>query len=203
MRSPEPTDAGQPHALAGTESAIAATERWIHVAVVGLGLCPFAAPVHARQAIRIAVSAATTPAALLDDLAQEAVRLIEADPAAVETTLLVHPGVLGDFAEYNRFLGRADRLLARTGLRGVLQIASFHPQYVFAGSAADDLGNCTNRSPFPTLQLLRESSIERAVAAFGDTRVVYRRNIERMRRLGHRGWSDLWSAPAETPRVPP
>lgn len=191
---------------AGGGEAIAATERWLQLAVIGLGLCPFAASVHARGGVRMVVSAAVDPAGLLMDLERELQQLAQAEPSQIETTLLIHPRVLADFHNYYRFLGRADRQLARQGLRGVIQIASFHPQYRFAGSAADDVTNCTNRSPFPMLQLLREHSIQQALASFGDARNIYLRNIECMRRLGRRGWERIGAvvreAAAQTPCSP-
>jgi hypothetical protein len=173
------------------EDVIAATQDWLVKAVIGLNLCPFARAVYAGGRIRYAVSRATTPEALLEALAEELQRLAAADEAETETTLLIHPDVLGDFLDYNDFLGIADALVAELGYEGVLQVASFHPQYRFADTAADDVSNCTNRSPYPTLHLLRESSVERAVAVHPDTDRIYRDNIETLRRLGHEGWSKL------------
>ena len=179
---------------AGDAEVIAATRRWLEVAVIGLGLCPFAAAVHRHQQIRYRVSDARDARALRQDLSVELIRLATSDASAIETTLLIHPRALVDWAAYNRFLGLADRTVARLGLRGVLQIASFHPAYRFAGSAADAIDNCTNRSPYPVLQLLREDSVERALTVFGEPHAIYRRNIERLRALGHSGWNALWAA---------
>jgi len=180
------------------EDVIAATQDWLVKAVIGLNLCPFARAVYAGGRIRYAVSRATMPEALLETLAEELQRLATADEAETETTLLIHPEVLGDFFDYNDFLEIADELVAELGYEGVLQVASFHPQYQFAETEADDIGNFTNRSPYPTLHLLRESSVERAVAAHPDTDRIYRDNIETLRRLGHGGWDRLdigWPAP--------
>ncbi|MDP1671642.1 MAG: DUF1415 domain-containing protein [Burkholderiales bacterium] len=173
------------------EDVIAATQDWLVKAVIGLNLCPFARAVYAGGRIRYAVSRATMPEALLETLAEELQRLATADEAETETTLLIHPEVLGDFFDYNDFLEIADELVAELGYEGVLQVASFHPQYQFAETEADDIGNFTNRSPYPTLHLLRESSVERAVAAHPDTDRIYRDNIETLRRLGHEGWGRL------------
>jgi hypothetical protein len=129
--------------------AIADTRAWFEKAVIGLNLCPFAKAVQAKDQIRWVLSAATTPTALLQDLVTELQQLAAADPAVTDTTLLVHPGVLGDFLDFNDFLGVADAALADLGLEGTLQIASFHPRYQFAGSAPDDMGNFSNRSPTP------------------------------------------------------
>lgn len=178
----------------GDTAVIAATRRWLEVAVIGLGLCPFAAAVHLRQQIRYRVSHAVDAATLRRDLRAELQWLETNDPSATETTLLIHPQALVDWSAYNRFLGLADRTVARRGLRGVIQIASFHPDYRFAGNAADDIANCTNRSPYPMLQLLREASVERALAAFGAPQAIYRRNVARLRELGNAGWAALWIA---------
>jgi uncharacterized protein len=174
------------------QNVIRATERWIERAVIGLNLCPFAAGVYRGGRVRCAVSSATTPQALLDDFAAAAADLASADSALLDTTLLVHPWVLGDFFEYNEFLGECERYLAETDLEGVLQVASFHPQYQFAGTAADDVENCTNRSPYPMLHLLREASVATAIDAFGDTEVIAERNIRTLQHLGHAGWQRLW-----------
>jgi hypothetical protein len=162
------------------EAVIAATQDWLVKAVIGLNLCPFARAVYAGGRIRYAVSRA-----------QELQRLVATDEAETETTLLIHPDVLGDFGDYVEFLEIADELVAEFGYEGVLQVASFHPQYQFEGTAADDIGNFTNRSPYPTLHLLRESSVGRAVAVHPDTERIYRDNIETLRRIGREGWDRL------------
>ncbi len=190
------------------DAVIAATRNWLEKAVIGLNLCPFAGAVYAADRIRYVVSDAATPEALLQVLAEELHLLAEADETRTETTLLMHPQVLGDFHDYNDFLELADALVADLGFDGVLQVASFHPQYQFADSGVDDIDNCTNRSPYPTLHLLRESSVERAVAAHPDTEQIYRDNIATLRRLGHEGWARLdvsaprskspWGAPRKS-----
>jgi hypothetical protein len=161
-------------------------------AVIGLGLCPFAARVYAGGRVRFRVSGATTPEALLDDLRDELLGLQATDPAVCETALLIHPLVLADFADYNEFLGAADATVAALGLEGELQLASFHPQYRFAGTDDSDSANNTNRSPHPMLHLLREASVEAAIADWGDTDRIYRRNVLALRALGHAGWRRLW-----------
>ncbi len=175
----------------GAEAVIAATQDWLVKAVIGLNLCPFARAVYAGDRIRYVVSDATTPEALLEALAEELQALADIDETRTETTLLIHPQVLGDFPDYNDFMELADALVADLGLEGVLQVAGFHPQYQFADTAPDDPGNCSNRSPYPILHLLRESSVERAVAAHPDTAQIYRDNIETLRRLGREGWERL------------
>jgi hypothetical protein len=176
-----------------TEAVIAATRDWLEKAVIGLGLCPFAKAVHARGQIRYVVSASRTPDALVEDLMAELRTIEAADPETVATTLLVHPGVLADFGDYNDFLDIADALLDELGLAGVIQIASFHPQYRFAGTRRDAIENYTNRSPYPMLHLLREASVEKAVTTYPDVADIPEKNIETMNRLGLDGWRDLMS----------
>ena len=177
---------------------INATRTWLERAVIGLNLCPFAKAVHSRHQIRFQVSSATTTSALLADLTDEMRMLSEGDPQILDTTLLIHPDVLADFLDYNDFLALADQALEDLQLDGILQIASFHPQYQFAGTQPDDIDNYTNRSPYPTLHLLRESSIDRAVEAFPDAASIFERNIETLHKLGHDGWQALNLAPAGT-----
>ena len=170
---------------------IAATQAWLEKAVIGLNLCPFAKAVHGKGQIRWVHSPATTVQALLLALTQELQLLASADAEVIDTTLLVHPQVLGDFLDFNDFLDVADAALDELGLDGTLQIASFHPQFQFAGTAPDDVGNFSNRAPFPTLHLLREASIDRAVAAFPEAASIYDRNIETLEGLGTDGWKRL------------
>ncbi len=141
--------------------------------------------------MRFAISPSSTATGLLEDLCAALAELRAADPWQVETTLLIHPWVLEDFAEYNEFLEVCDAAVAQLGLEGEVQVASFHPQYQFAGTAPQDVENCTNRSPFPMLHLLREESVAQAAQA-ADTEQIYRRNIQAMRDLGWDGWLNLW-----------
>jgi len=172
---------------------VAATRHWLEVAVIGLNLCPFAKAVHVKQQIRYAVTQASSESELLAVLRDELSLLAKADANEIDTTLLIHPQALTDFIDYTAFLRQADRLLRKESHEGVLQIASFHPAYEFAGSTPDDIENCSNRSPYPMLHLLREDSIERAVAAFPDAGEIYERNIETLRSLGHTGWQRLFT----------
>lgn len=174
--------------------AIAATRHWLERAVIGLNLCPFARAVHLKQQIRWVDSPARDAEDLLGDLLTELRFLAAADPEQVETTLLIHPQALADFPDYNDFLDIADAALDELGLTGVLQVASFHPDYRFAGTAPDDVANLSNRSPHPMLHLLREDSIARAVAAVADTASIYERNIDTLHRLGMEGWHRLMTA---------
>jgi hypothetical protein len=176
-----------------TDRLIADTRRWLERAVIGLNLCPFAKAVHLKAQIRYVVSDATDPTGLLGDLIRELRHLQVADPQQIETTLLIHPDALRDFLDYNEFLDVADAAVAELDLEGVLQVASFHPHYQFADTAPDDIGNFTNRAPYPTLHLLRESSISRAVDACPDVELIGERNVQALRRLGLAGWARLWT----------
>ena len=195
MLAPTPLPAPSPD----PDTVIAQTRRWLEKAVIGLNLCPFAKAVHVKGQIRYVVSAATEPAALRAELAEAMRHLVAADPAQTDTTLLIHPGVLCDFLDFNDFLGEADELLEDLGLDGTLQVASFHPQFQFAGTRPDDPGNNSNRAPYPTLHLLREASVDAAVAAFPEAEAIYERNIETLQALGQAGWASLFETPAEPP----
>ena len=171
--------------------ALTQTRAWVEHAVIGLNLCPFAKAPQVKGLVRYVQSEATDPAALLTDLMDELQRLAEAPPERLETTLLVHPQVFTDFGDFNDFLGVAEDAVADLGLEGVIQVASFHPDYRFEGTTADDITNATNRSPHPTLHLIREDSIDRAVAAFPEAQTIYEANMETMERLGPAGWASL------------
>jgi hypothetical protein len=178
---------------------VAATRNWLEKAVIGLRLCPFAAEAHRGERIRYRVSAESSNTGLLEELCQELEWLRDADPQQCETTLLIHPQALVDFDDYNQFLDEADAAVLALGLEGELQVASFHPQYQFGGTGADDIENYTNRSPYPMLHLLREDSIARAVAGFAGASEIGARNVETLRRLGHEGWRRLWLRETEKP----
>jgi hypothetical protein len=188
MNAPESTGASAP-------DPIAATRHWLDKAVIGLNLCPFAKSVQAKGQVRYVLSNTTDPAVLLAELEHELQHLVATDPEQTDTTLIVHPQVLLDFLDFNDFLGIADELLERLGLDGTLQIASFHPRFQFAGTDTDDISNYTNRSPYPTLHLLREASIDRAVEAFPEAEAIFERNIETLEQLGHEGWNALFPPP--------
>ena len=189
MHTHDPMHGDEPLA---DEAVVAAMREWLEKAVIGLNLCPFAKAVHVKRQIRYVVSQAETEEALIEDLLHELQLLASADPGDIETTLLVHPRVLGDFLDYNDFLDVADAAVEELGLDGVLQVASFHPQYQFADSDADDMANYSNRAPYPTLHLLREDSVDRAVAAFPEADRIYEANIEALRALGPDGWKKLF-----------
>ena len=179
--------------------------RWLERAVIGLNLCPFAKGVHAKGQIHYVVSAATDAEALAQDLRRELADLATAPAEVRDTTLLMAPDCLQDFLEFNDFLGVAEDVLEELDLDGTLQIASFHPQFQFAGTDAGDVTNCTNRAPYPTLHLLREDSIDRAVQAYPEAEAIYERNMEVLEQLGMPGWQALdvgVSTAATTPELP-
>src|SRR5690606_34220347 len=171
--------------------------RWLERAVIGLNLCPFAKAVYVKDQVRIVVSDASTERALLEQLGEELALLRDTPADAIDTTLLVHPQVLGDFLAYNDFLGDADGLVEALELDGVLQVASFHPDYQFADSAPDAVENLTNRAPYPILHLLREASVDRAVEAYPEPDAIIERNIATVRALGFDGWRALLENPGD------
>ncbi len=164
------------------DEVIRSVQNWVDSFVVELNLCPFARSVLADSRVRFTVTAAATEEQLLTALQVE-LELLNRDPS-IETTLLIHPGVLHDFYDYNQFLDSADQLLLQLKLEGIYQVASFHPDYQFGGTAPDDVENYTNRSPYPVLQLLREAGVERALAGFPDADQIPARNIALMNSLG-------------------
>lgn len=170
---------------------IAHTKLWLERAVIGLNLCPFAKAVFIKDQIRYVVSSAQTPEELLVDLMAELELLQQADPAAIDTTLLIHPDALRDFLDYNDFLDVADAAVEELDLDGEIQVASFHPEYQFAGTDIDDISNYTNRAPYPTLHLLREISVERAVDAFPEAAQIFDKNMRTLQQLGLDGWRKL------------
>lgn len=177
-----------------TDSAIdpiAATRNWLEKAVIGLNLCPFAKAVYVKNQVRLVLSDATTPEALVEQLAEELLLLRDTPAEQIDTTLIIHPDVLTDFLDYNDFLDNADAAVEALDLGGVMQVASFHPDYQFDGTHPDDPSNYTNRAPYPTLHLLREDSVERAVAAFPDPDVIVERNIATLDKLGAAGFKRL------------
>ncbi|WP_036165972.1 DUF1415 domain-containing protein [Massilia sp. 9096] len=185
-----------PNLNADDDAIVAATRRWVERAVIGLNLCPFAKAVYVKEQVRFVVSPARTPEALLEELMNELQDLADTDPEKVDTTLLIHPFVLNDFLDFNEFLDVADAAIEDMQLDGDIQVANFHPDYQFADTDANDIGNYTNRAPYPILQLLREDSIERAVEAIPDAAEIFEKNIDTLEKLGHEGWDKLDVGPA-------
>lgn len=173
------------------DQIVSDTRDWLVDAVIGLNLCPFAKAVHMKQQIRYVATRAETADALLRDLIHELEHLATVDAKTTDTTLLIHPFVLGDFLDFNDFLETADAAVEELDLAGIIQVASFHPQFQFADTDADDVTNCTNRSPYPTLHLLREDSVSRAVEAFPDAADIFEKNMATLNALGKDGWEKL------------
>lgn len=167
------------------------TRLWLHRAVIGLNLCPFAKSVDVKNQVHYAVSRAVGFKDLLMDLRQELEELSVTPPELRDTTLLIAAEGFVEFLEFNALLHEANRMLAKWGYEGVFQIASLHPRYQFADSEPDAISNCTNQAPYPTLHLLREASIDRAVQAFPNAESIFASNIATMERLGRAGWDAL------------
>lgn len=174
-----------------SDMVINKTKEWLEKAVIGLNLCPFARAAYIKNQIRFVVSTATDTDGLLIDLIAEMKHLARTEASVTDTTVLIHPEVLKDFLDYNEFLEVADATVIELGLEGTLQVASFHPQYQFAGTLADDISNYTNRSPYPILHLLREESISNAVDTYPNAEGIPDKNIETMNKLGIAGWKKL------------
>jgi uncharacterized protein len=172
------------------------TRRWLERAVIGLNLCPFAKAVHVKGQIHFAVSAARNVPDALADLRRELEALLACDASERDTTLMMTPEGFHDFFEFNEAVGRGERMIRKLGHEGVVQLASFHPRFQFAGTEADDVSNNTNRAPYPTFHLLREASIDRAVEAFPQAEAIFEANIDRVRQLGAHGWAALHVGPS-------
>jgi len=171
--------------------AIEDTQKWLMEAVIGLNLCPFAKAVVVKDRVRYRVCLSSVSQDVLQMLADELQFLVSADASVVETTLLIAPYAFPDFLDFNEFLGECNTLLESQGLEGELQVADFHPNYQFAGETPDTMGHFTNRAPYPTLHLLRESSLDEAVAVYPDAALIFERNIASLESLGVQGWADL------------
>lgn len=176
-------------------AVIASMQHWLVQAVIGLNLCPFAKAVHVKNQVKYVVSPAYEAADALKALCAELLSLVQSDPKERDTTLLIFPEAFVDFVDFNDFLHSANKALRKLKLDGELQIASFHPQFQFADAESDDIGNFTNRAPYPTLHLLREASIDKAVQACPDAEQIYKKNITTLRELGSEGWEALQVGP--------
>ena len=173
------------------------TRQWLEKAVIGLNLCPFAKAPHVKNLVRISVSQARHLDGFLEDLDRELQLLGDTPADELETTLLVHPTLFPDFDTFNQMLDIADAAVVDNGLEGIVQIAPFHPDFQFEGTDSDDIGNYTNRAPYPTLHLIREDSIAKAAQAFPDASAIFERNIALLEKMGHEGWDKL-----DIPRCP-
>ena len=163
---------------------IAQTRCWLENVVLKHNLCPFAHKPFKAGQIRLTVTDSARPEFLLEDLQQELELLRSTPVEQIETTLLIHPNTLENFLDYNDFLDIVEHLLSEEGYEGEFQVASFHPEYQFADTEADDAENYTNRSPWPMLHLIREASLEQAIAHYPDVDNIPERNIQTMNKLG-------------------
>ncbi|MDX1802538.1 MAG: DUF1415 domain-containing protein [Alcanivorax sp.] len=177
------------------DTVIARTREWLEQVVIGLNLCPFARKPLQAGRVRFAVSDSRTIEALLHDLQQELERLQQAGEDVIDTTLLIIPGQLHDFYDYNDMLDLAEGLLEQQGWSGSYQLASFHPAYQFAGTAVNDRGNFTNRAPYPVLHLLRETSLDKGLASYPDPEQIPERNIVTLQTLSDQQWRALFGRP--------
>ena len=173
------------------DDVLATTRHWLEAAVIGLNLCPFARAVYVKNQVRLVVSQARHADDLLEELDRELDLLVATSADEIDTTLLIHPTLFEDFLDFNDFLEVADGVVDEHALEGVIQLASFHPQFQFDGTSAEDISNYTNRAPFAMLHLLREASVERAVAAFPEADTIFEKNIATLEKLGHAGWKAL------------
>ncbi len=178
------------------DTVLADTRRWIEKAVIGLNLCPFARALYVKNQVRIVVSRARHLDAFLDELDRELDLLVNTPADQIDTTLLVHPTLFPDFEVFNDFMNVVDDVVAEHDLEGVIQVANFHPDVRFEGEPEGDMSHFTNRAPYPTLHLLREDSVEHAVASdAGDAEKIVERNIATLRELGADGWKALLAKP--------
>jgi uncharacterized protein len=173
------------------EAVLSATRHWLEKAVIGLNLCPFAKAVYVKNQVRLVVSHARHADDLLEELDRELDLLVSKLAEEIDTTLLIHPTLFADFLDFNDFMELADSVVEEHDLVGIVQLASFHPQFQFEGAAPDDIGNYTNRAPFAIVHLLREASVERAVASFPEAEAIYEANIATLEKLGLPGWQAL------------
>lgn len=173
------------------EEVLARTRAWLEKAVIGLNLCPFAKAVYVKDRVRLVVSQARHADDLLEELDRELDLLVATPAEQVDTTLLIHPTLFEDFLDFNDFLEIAEGVVDEHGLEGVVQLASFHPQFQFEGTEPEDISNYTNRAPYAMLHLLREDSVEKAIAGIPDPDAIYQDNIRTLEKLGLEGWKKL------------
>ncbi len=177
------------------------TVRWLEKAVIGLNLCPFAKAVHVKGEIGYCVSMAEDSTEIMLLLKEQLIALVEGENQKYDTALIILPMAFADFYAFNDFLYKTDKLLRRSQLDGVIQVASFHPKFQFEGTEEDEISNYTNRAPYPTLHLIREESMDKAVDAFPDAELIYEANIETLEKMGHEGWKALDVGPRACPHA--
>ncbi|MEO7524168.1 MAG: DUF1415 domain-containing protein [Ferruginibacter sp.] len=161
--------------LPDDEIIIEQTKNWINTVVVGCGFCPFAAKEMKRGSVHYVVLQNATKSSALEAVVRS-MQLLDTKEN-IETSLLIIPEGFSSFNAYLELTDMAETLLAKEKYEGIYQVASFHPQYLFAGSKADDAANYTNRSPYPMLHFLREESVSKAIDSYPNINEVPYRNI--------------------------
>ncbi|EKO3589281.1 DUF1415 domain-containing protein [Vibrio metschnikovii] len=157
--------------------------QWLNDVVIGLNLCPFAAKPQRNQQIKIFVSQASREEALLQDILDQLLELDTKEAQELETTLVVVPNMLDDFMDYNFFIDWVEALIRQQDWEGIFQVATFHPDYCFAGTCPEDDENLTNRSPYPIFHLIREQSMERVLKHYPNPEAIPEINIQRVSQL--------------------
>ncbi|WP_434777988.1 DUF1415 domain-containing protein [Neisseria sp. Ec49-e6-T10] len=173
------------------EIILAHTRTWLEKAIIGLNLCPFAKAVYAKNQVKLIVSHARHLDGFLEDLDRELLFLANCPPEETDTSLLIHPRLFEDFLLFNDMMELADQAIIDNQLEGVIQLAPFHPEFQFEGTNVEDISNYTNRSPYPTLHLIRESSIDKALTTMLNPDSIFERNIALLEEMGHEGWATL------------
>ncbi len=169
------------------EQAPVLTQQWVEALVVGLNLCPFAAPEVRNDTIRYAVSHSDSLDGAVQDFLSELQRIQSSEETALSTSLVSFTETAVTFDSFLDLLDRCQDALEEAGLEGVFQLASFHPQYCFAGVAADDISNWTNRAPFPTIHIIREGQMSRVLVHYKTPEEIPERNMALMETLGRDG----------------
>ncbi|EKO3723098.1 DUF1415 family protein [Vibrio metschnikovii] len=157
--------------------------QWLNEVVIGLNLCPFAAKPQRNQQIKIFVSQASREEELLQDILDQLLELDTKEAQELETTLVVVPNMLDDFMDYNFFIDWVEALIRQQDWEGIFQVATFHPQYCFAGTCPEDDENLTNRSPYPIFHLIREQSMEKVLKHYPNPEAIPEINIQRVSQL--------------------
>ena len=186
--------------LASIDTTVNITRRWINSFIVDLNLCPFARREVMRNSMRFTVFEDSDPENILHALSEE-ITLLHNSPE-IETSFLILPAGMPDFRDFNDFINAAESLTEALGWEGRYQLVGFHPQYQFANTEPDDAENYTNRSPFPMLHILRESSVSDAVATTHDTALIPQRNIATLGDMGttvlKARWRNCFTDPSAT-----
>ena len=158
---------------------------WLDHFVVGLNLCPFARPVVASAALRISICDSKQLQQVAEAFMAELDLIQQSPESDIATTLLVLPNALNDFEEYLSFIENAEALIDQMGLTGVIQLASFHPDYQFEAESSDSASHFTNRSPYPLIHFLREEMMERVLENFPNPEQIPQCNIQKLEAMGH------------------